>query len=108
MCGWYSSMIKFRRSCPLLGRTSFLTDEDITWHEHNWDDDESRFLAFTYHDRCITRTVLKQCNVAPQRECSEAYILAGAFVSATNEISRGQPSDHRFVVCRVLQGPRRW
>lgn len=48
---FYSAMIKFRRSCPLLGRTTFLTDDDITWHEHNWDDDESRFLAFTYHDR---------------------------------------------------------
>ncbi len=28
-----------------------MTDADITWHENNWDDEESRFLAFTYHDR---------------------------------------------------------
>lgn len=24
---------------------------DITWHENNWGDAESRFLAFTLHDR---------------------------------------------------------
>ena len=49
-----SNIIKFRRSCPLLGRTEFMTDADITWHESNWDDEESRFLAFTYHDRRAT------------------------------------------------------
>ena len=50
-CALCSNIIKFRRSCPLLGRTEFMTDADITWHENNWDDEESRFLAFTYHDR---------------------------------------------------------
>ena len=28
-----------------------MSEADMTWHEHNWDDEESRFLAFTYHDR---------------------------------------------------------
>jgi isoamylase len=43
-------MIKFRVRHPLLGRTEFLTNSDITWHESNWDDEESKFLAFTLHD----------------------------------------------------------
>lgn len=25
--------------------------QDVTWHEDRWDDPESRFLAFTLHDR---------------------------------------------------------
>jgi len=51
--GWfryYSSLIKFRRACPLLGRENFLEPKDVTWHEDRWDDPESRFLAFTLHD----------------------------------------------------------
>lgn len=44
-------MIAFRRSCPLLGRSEFLSSGDITWHENNWDDANSRFLAFTLHDK---------------------------------------------------------
>ncbi|EFN57533.1 hypothetical protein CHLNCDRAFT_34754 [Chlorella variabilis] len=52
--GWfrfYSELIKFRRDNPLLGRAEFLTTQDVTWHEDRWDDPESRFLAFTLHDR---------------------------------------------------------
>lgn len=52
--GWfrfYSELIKFRRSSPLLGRADFLTPSDITWHEDRWEDTESRFLALTLHDR---------------------------------------------------------
>uniref|UniRef100_A0A7S3UH22 isoamylase n=1 Tax=Picocystis salinarum TaxID=88271 RepID=A0A7S3UH22_9CHLO len=45
-----SLMIKFRRDHPLIGRSEFLTDEDITWHEDRWDDEDSTFLAFTLHD----------------------------------------------------------
>lgn len=45
-----SEFIKFRVRHPLLGRTEFLTNSDITWHEDNWDDEESKFLAFTLHD----------------------------------------------------------
>jgi isoamylase len=51
--GWfryYTELIKFRKACPLLGRSEFLTPEDVTWHEDRWDDPESRFLAFTLHD----------------------------------------------------------
>lgn len=51
--GWwrfYSELIKFRRECPLLGRSEFLSHRDVTWHEDRWDDPESRFLAFTLHD----------------------------------------------------------
>lgn len=47
-----SNMLNWRRECPLLGRNSFLGRGDITWWEDNWDDDESRFLAFSLHDRC--------------------------------------------------------
>ena len=48
---FYKSLINFRRSCPLLGRREFLTHDCITWHEDNWDDPASKFLAFTLHDR---------------------------------------------------------
>ncbi|GIL83908.1 hypothetical protein Vretifemale_12634 [Volvox reticuliferus] len=44
-----SELIKFRRSHPALGREHFLSPGDITWHEDNWHNDESRFLAFTLH-----------------------------------------------------------
>ena len=33
-----------------MGRTEFLNNGDITWHETAWDDSESKFLAFTLHD----------------------------------------------------------
>jgi isoamylase len=36
---------------PLLGRAYFLSDDDVTWHESNWGDEESRFLAWTLHAR---------------------------------------------------------
>eukprot|EP00775_Hariotina_reticulata_P012445 gene12445-12582_t len=45
-----SELIKFRKSCPLLGRDHFLGPKDITWHEDNWDNPDSRFLAWTLHD----------------------------------------------------------
>lgn len=51
LCRFYSELIKFRRSSPLLGRAEFLTPDDITWHEDRWEDAESRFLALTLHDR---------------------------------------------------------
>jgi isoamylase len=52
--GWfrfYSEAIKFRKESLLLGRADFLSEGDVTWHETRWDDPESRFLAFTLHDR---------------------------------------------------------
>ncbi|KAK9853594.1 hypothetical protein WJX84_001556 [Apatococcus fuscideae] len=48
---FYSQLINFRKEHPLLGRPEFLSTGDITWHEDNWLDPESRFLAFTLHDR---------------------------------------------------------
>ena len=48
---FYKSIIGFRRSCPLLGRREFMSDGCITWHEDNWDDSSSKFLAFTLHDK---------------------------------------------------------
>ena len=44
-----SEIIKFRLSHPLLGRETFLSPSECTWHETNWDNDESRFLAYTLH-----------------------------------------------------------
>lgn len=35
-----------------------MEEGDVTWHESHWDDDESRFLAFTLHDRS---TLLELC-----------------------------------------------
>ncbi|KIY97615.1 glycogen operon protein GlgX [Monoraphidium neglectum] len=45
-----SELIRFRKECPLLGRADFLKPGDITWHEHDWGNTESRFLAWTLHD----------------------------------------------------------
>ncbi|GBF96584.1 isoamylase-type starch debranching enzyme [Raphidocelis subcapitata] len=45
-----SELIRFRRACPLLRRSEFLRPQDITWHEHDWANAESRFLAWTLHD----------------------------------------------------------
>lgn len=49
-CCHCSELIKFRKAHPLLGRSEFLGPNDITWHEDNWDNTESRYLAFTLHD----------------------------------------------------------
>ncbi|KAL6757880.1 isoamylase, starch debranching enzyme [Haematococcus lacustris] len=46
-----SLLVKLRKEHPALGRDSFMSSSDITWHEHNWANDESRFLAFTLHDK---------------------------------------------------------
>jgi len=48
---FYANLIRFRRECPLLGRQEFLTRDCVTWHEDRWDDPQSKFLAFTLHDR---------------------------------------------------------
>eukprot|EP00878_Enallax_costatus_P007157 GHUV01007501.1.p1 GENE.GHUV01007501.1~~GHUV01007501.1.p1 ORF type:complete len:653 (+),score=139.42 GHUV01007501.1:404-2362(+) len=45
-----SELIRFRKSCPLLNREHFLGPKDITWHEDNWHNPDSRFLAWTLHD----------------------------------------------------------
>ncbi|KAK9270864.1 hypothetical protein L1049_026450 [Liquidambar formosana] len=47
---FFSEMIKFRRTNHLFGRKDFLNKNDVTWHEDNWDNNDSKFLAFTLHD----------------------------------------------------------
>ena len=47
---YHSGLVKFRLAHPLLGRAEFLNDNDITWHEDNWDNPDSLFLAYTLHD----------------------------------------------------------
>lgn len=44
-----SCLAELRAAHPALGRTTFLTDADVTWHEHDWGNADSRFLAFTLH-----------------------------------------------------------
>ena len=46
---FFSELAALRSSHPALGRTTFLTDADVTWHEHDWSNPDSRFLAFTLH-----------------------------------------------------------
>ncbi len=50
VCCCCSELIKFRKGHPLLGRAEFLGPNNITWHEDNWDNTDSRYLAFTLHD----------------------------------------------------------
>jgi len=47
---FFSEMIKFRHSRPVFGRENFIGKSEVTWHEDNWDNTESKFLAFTLHD----------------------------------------------------------
>jgi isoamylase len=48
---FYAAACNFRRECPLLGREEFLTPEDITWHDGDWENDASKFISFTLHGR---------------------------------------------------------
>ena len=45
-----SNMIKFRKANPLLGRKEWLDERKCIWHEDNWDNEESKFIAFTLVD----------------------------------------------------------
>ncbi|KAH7655549.1 Isoamylase protein [Dioscorea alata] len=47
---FFSEMIKFRHNHPILRRDRFLGKNDVTWHEDNWGNPESKFLAFTLRD----------------------------------------------------------
>uniref|UniRef100_A0A5B7BHN1 isoamylase n=1 Tax=Davidia involucrata TaxID=16924 RepID=A0A5B7BHN1_DAVIN len=47
---FFSEMIKFRLAHHVFGRENFIGKNDVTWHENNWDNYESKFLAFTLHD----------------------------------------------------------
>ncbi|OMP01291.1 hypothetical protein COLO4_12004 [Corchorus olitorius] len=48
---FFSEVIKFRLTHPVFRHDNFLSKGDVTWHEDNWDNPESKFLAFTLHDQ---------------------------------------------------------
>ncbi|KHN08959.1 Isoamylase 3, chloroplastic, partial [Glycine soja] len=48
---FFSNMIKYRHAHEVFNHESFLSKNDITWHEDNWDNHDSKFLAFTLHDK---------------------------------------------------------
>jgi isoamylase len=52
---YYQGLIHLRQRHPILHRDRFLTPDEISWHgkepsKPDWSD-ESRFVAFTFHDR---------------------------------------------------------
>ncbi|CAB4297697.1 unnamed protein product [Prunus armeniaca] len=47
---FFKEVIKFRQTHRVFGRDTFLEKNDVTWHEDNWHNYESKFLAFTFHD----------------------------------------------------------
>ncbi|XP_059631302.1 isoamylase 3, chloroplastic isoform X2 [Cornus florida] len=48
---FFSEVIKFRKMHYIFRRENFIGKDDVTWHEDNWDNYESKFLAFTFHDK---------------------------------------------------------
>ncbi|GAV83252.1 Alpha-amylase domain-containing protein/CBM_48 domain-containing protein [Cephalotus follicularis] len=44
---FFSEVIRFRQAHQVFSRENFLSNNDVTWHENNWDNYESKFLAFT-------------------------------------------------------------
>ena len=55
-------MIAFRKQHPLLGRDAFLRPEDVTWHENNWENTESKYLQFTLHSKSGEGSLLVMIN----------------------------------------------
>nr|XP_043614730.1 isoamylase 3, chloroplastic isoform X1 [Erigeron canadensis] len=47
---FFSEVIKFRQSHRVFRQEYFIGKNEITWHEDNWDNYESKFIAFTLHD----------------------------------------------------------
>lgn len=47
---FFSEAIKFRQTHPVFRQENFIGKNEVTWHEDNWDNYESKFLAFTLHD----------------------------------------------------------
>ncbi|XP_050203560.1 isoamylase 3, chloroplastic isoform X1 [Mercurialis annua] len=47
---FFSEVINFRKMHQLFRHDNFLNKNDVTWHEDNWDNSESKFLAFTLHE----------------------------------------------------------
>lgn len=48
---FFSEVIKFRQTHGVFTHDNFLSENDVTWHENNWENHESKFLAFTLHDQ---------------------------------------------------------
>ncbi|PKI45578.1 hypothetical protein CRG98_033894 [Punica granatum] len=46
---FFSEAIKFRKTHSVFRHEDFLKKGDVKWHEDNWDNPESKFLAFTLH-----------------------------------------------------------
>ena len=71
-----SGLIKYRREHPLLGQKHFLSPQDITWHEDNWDNPESKYLAFSLHDRSSCQPLnpvsVLMCSLS-QLQCPTPY-----------------------------------
>ncbi|CAH9085727.1 unnamed protein product [Cuscuta epithymum] len=47
---FFSELIRYRLSHHHFRREHFIGKKDVTWHEDNWDNYESKFLAFSLHD----------------------------------------------------------
>ncbi|GMH00182.1 hypothetical protein Nepgr_002021 [Nepenthes gracilis] len=47
---FFSKVLEFRRTHEVFKQENFLNKRDVTWHEDNWGNHESKFLAFTLHD----------------------------------------------------------
>ncbi|XP_027356519.1 isoamylase 3, chloroplastic isoform X1 [Abrus precatorius] len=48
---FFSKLIKYRHAHQVFSHENFASKNDITWHEDNWDNSDSRFIAFTLHDK---------------------------------------------------------
>ncbi|CAK7347191.1 unnamed protein product [Dovyalis caffra] len=48
---FFSEVVKFRQTHQVFTHDNFVGKNDVTWHENNWDNYESKFLAFTLHDK---------------------------------------------------------
>ncbi|CAI7779639.1 unnamed protein product [Closterium sp. NIES-53] len=79
---------------PALGQADFLSPRDITWHEDNWDNYESRFLAFSLHD--VSRT------------CGDLYVAFNAHSFAVDAGLPPPPAGRQWVrlVDTNLPSPR--
>ncbi|PPR81735.1 hypothetical protein GOBAR_AA38980 [Gossypium barbadense] len=48
---FFSEVIHYRQKHRVFSHENFLDRSDVTWHEDNWDNPDSKFLAFTLHDK---------------------------------------------------------
>ncbi|KAJ0525348.1 putative isoamylase [Helianthus annuus] len=47
---FFAEVIKLRQKHQVFRQEYFIGNKEITWHEDNWDNHESKFIAFTLHD----------------------------------------------------------